>query len=121
MKIKVLFLLIILGCISCDLDEIKTISVNELSEVLKNNNVQLVDVRTQKEYNLGYIDNAQLIDVKSNNFENIALEKLDKNKPVYIYCRSGKRGKTACETLKEKGFTVYNLEGGFLKWKTKNK
>ena len=45
---------------------------------------------------------------------------LDKEKPVYLYCRSGKRSASAAEKLKEAGFTeVYNLKGGILAWKEK--
>lgn len=118
MKIKFLLILLI-GFISCKNENIATISVNELAEVLKNENIQLVDVRTPKEFKLAHISNAKLIDVKSADFEEKALDKLDKNKPVYMYCKSGKRGKKACEILKEKGFAVYNLAGGFLEWKSK--
>ena len=118
MKFKYLILLLI-GFISCETKEIQTISVEELTVILSNNNVQLVDVRTPEEFKLGHITNAELIDVKTSNFESIALEKLDKNKPVYMYCRSGKRGRKACDILQKKGFKVYNLEGGYLNWKSK--
>jgi rhodanese-related sulfurtransferase len=42
---------------------------------------------------------------------------LDKEKPVYVYCRSGKRSARAAEILKEMGFTkVYDLQGGIMEW-----
>ena len=118
MKLKYLLILLI-GFISCETKEIQTISVEELTVILSNKNVQLVDVRTPEEFKLGHINNSELINVKSNDFESIALEKLDKNKPIYMYCRSGKRGQKACNILQKKGFKVYNLEGGYLKWKSK--
>jgi rhodanese-related sulfurtransferase len=78
--------------------------------------IQLVDVRTPQEWKKGTVKNALKINVTSDSFEKKALEKLDKKKPVYVYCRSGGRSKIASEILVEKGFEVYNVEGGYLKW-----
>jgi rhodanese-related sulfurtransferase len=50
-----------------------------------------------------------------------AVEKLDKNKPVYLYCRTGNRSGKATKLLQEKGFKVYNVLGGYNKWKQENK
>jgi rhodanese-related sulfurtransferase len=45
------------------------------------------------------------------------LASLNKNKPVAIYCRSGRRSASALIILKEMGFKdIYDLEGGFLNW-----
>ena len=42
---------------------------------------------------------------------------LDKKKSYFVYCRSGKRSYSACEIMKELGFTnLYNLESGYLDW-----
>jgi rhodanese-related sulfurtransferase len=43
--------------------------------------------------------------------------KLDKKKPVAVYCRSGMRSANAANILKEMGFKkIYNLDGGYLAW-----
>jgi rhodanese-related sulfurtransferase len=48
---------------------------------------------------------------------NAQLTKLDKNKPVYVYCKSGRRSGKTTKKMKEMGFTtVYNLNGGFGAW-----
>ena len=48
-----------------------------------------------------------------------ATSKLDINKPVYLYCKVGGRSGKAAKKLKEAGFTkVYDLKGGFDKWKS---
>jgi rhodanese-related sulfurtransferase len=45
------------------------------------------------------------------------LEKLDKNKAYYIYCRTGSRSANTCELMKEIGFAkTYNLLGGITEW-----
>ncbi|HMR15026.1 MAG TPA: rhodanese-like domain-containing protein, partial [Mariniflexile sp.] len=82
-------------------------------------NVQLVDVRTPEEYNEAHIENAINIDVNGNNFTN-EIAKLDKSKPVYIYCRSGGRSANAANIMQQEGFkTVNDLDGGFLNWQSK--
>ena len=107
---------------SCKSQEngIKDISVDELKVVLTNNkNIQLVDVRTPAECEKGTINNAVEINVTADDFEKIALKKLDKSKPVYLYCRSGGRSKIAAELLLKKGFQTYNVLGGYNEWEQK--
>ena len=45
------------------------------------------------------------------------VDKLDRDKHYYIYCRSGKRSSQACTLLDQMGFAeTYNLAGGFSEW-----
>lgn len=77
---------------------------------------QLIDVRTPEEYDEVHIDDAMNIDWNGDNFEEEA-GTLDKTKPVYVYCRSGKRSAAAAEKMRAMGFTtVYDLRGGILAW-----
>ena len=89
--------------------------------LIQKGNVQVVDVRTEKEYKEGHIKDAQNIDVLKDTFAAIAKQKLDKRKPVAVYCRSGRRSAKACEILKASGFKTYNLLGGILEWKSNGK
>ncbi|MDM1503375.1 rhodanese-like domain-containing protein [Myroides marinus] len=78
--------------------------------------VQLVDVRTPKEYAEGTIEYAKNIDFLNENFLE-QTKTLSKDKPVYIFCKSGKRSEKARNTLLENGFKqVYELDGGYTKW-----
>ncbi|MHC5353824.1 rhodanese-like domain-containing protein [Myroides sp. LJL115] len=83
------------------------------------NDIQLVDVRTSEEFEQGSIDGAQNIDFLQKDFlDNIS--NLDKDKAVYIFCKSGKRSANARKKLLENGFTkVYELDGGVLQWQEK--
>ena len=104
---------------SCGLNgnsPINQMNSDELLDFIEINNAILVDVRTQDEYNSGYIENSLNIDYLSNDFsENI--EKLDKNIPIILYCRSGRRSSLSANKLSKLGFKeIYNLEGGILKW-----
>lgn len=77
----------------------------------------LVDVRTESEVADGMIAKAKHVDFYGPNFLS-EMEALGKNKPVYLYCRSGGRSGQALEMLKAAGFTrVHHLEGGFMAWK----
>jgi len=77
---------------------------------------QLIDVRTPQEFEKYRIKSAKNIDFRSPNFRK-EIEKLDKNKPVLIYCLAGSRSKAAAAVLQEFGFqTVYDLEGGLNAW-----
>lgn len=79
--------------------------------------VQLVDVRTPEEYNAGHIDDAVNIDFFSEDFAE-DFDKLDKDQPIYIYCKSGNRSGKAAKKLSEMGFeTIYDLKGGFSNYK----
>ncbi len=83
----------------------------------KDDNAFILDVRTQEEIEEGYIPNAANIDFYlGQDFIN-EVEKLDKNKNYYVYCRSGNRSGQACAIMNSVGFkNAYNLEGGFMNW-----
>ena len=78
----------------------------------------ILDVRTKEEYDQGYIDGANLVDVSDASFiENMSKLSIDKNTPIYLYCRSGSRSKKAMTILKNDGFVeIYEMNGGILGW-----
>ncbi len=75
-------------------------------------NAQLLDVRTPKEWSAGKIESSKCMNFMDADFKQ-QVEKLDKNKPVFVYCAAGGRSTKASQILKEAGFKViYNLQGG---------
>lgn len=93
------------------------LSVEVYKELVVGKDVQLVDVRTAQEFNSGKIDDAINIDYLDKNNFNEAFEKLSKNQPVYLYCRSGRRSQASALLLVEMGFKeIYDLRGGYLAW-----
>lgn len=105
---------------SCNRNEVnmKEVTVNDLRVMLnENKNIQLLDVRTPSETKNGIINNALQVDWYAQNFKSKALQVLSKNKPVYVYCRSGKRSAKAANLLVDQGFKVYNVIGGYQEWK----
>ena len=74
-------------------------------------------VRTTEEFNLGHIKGSINIDFYDEKLFVDFFEKINKTKPIYIYCRSGNRSKKSSEILKKIGFVkVYDLLGGYKNW-----
>lgn len=110
--------LLLFSCVSSKEDStIQVVTPQQVSEALReSSDLQLVDVRTVEEYMEGHLPNAQNICVASEDFES-KVKLLDKNKPVYLYCRKGPRSAAAAAMLKEMGFTkVYDMQGGITYW-----
>jgi rhodanese-related sulfurtransferase len=118
---KALFILILLsipsGLTAQNCNSATLLETPEFKKQINSERIQLLDVRTPAEYQSGHIEGAFLVNVLNKLQFIETIKKLDKNKPVYIYCRSGSRSKTAAQLLCESGFNlVYDLKGGYLTW-----
>lgn len=93
----------------------KTISSEEAKEIIDNEEVIILDVRTQAEYESGHIENSILLPVTD--ISSKAEEMLpDKDAKILIYCRSGNRSATAASQLIRMGYAnVYDF-GGIISW-----
>ena len=90
---------------------------DEFAQAIAGEKVQIVDVRTSKEYQQGHIENALNIDVTADTFDRQAEELLDTQRPIAVYCRSGNRSTKAIHRLAAAGYkTIYHLEGGIKSW-----
>jgi len=120
MKKILLTIFVAIVAISCQSQsdpKIKVIPTSVYKVEIAKPDIQIVDVRTPGEFSQGAIPKAINIDVNNASFET-QIQKLDKTKPVYIYCRSGARSQKAAKKMIELGFTqVIDLEGGYLSWK----
>ena len=117
---KVFFIFIMMYSFSSCAQETKQhqlISQEEFAKILTKE-IQLLDVRTPQEYQQGYIEGAVLINFFDPDFVTKVSTRFDKNKPLYIYCAVGGRSNKAAKKLISVGFeSVYDLKGGFTKWK----
>jgi rhodanese-related sulfurtransferase len=77
---------------------------------------QLLDVRTKEEWDEGHLKGAELVTVTEDGFLDKAKAALDPEKPVVVYCRSGRRSAMAAEQLRAAGFTVHDMAGGITAW-----
>ena len=81
-------------------------TANNISTIIQNENIVLIDVRTEEEYKSGHIPRA--INVPNTKIENVI--NYDKETPVAVYWRTGKRSKEAALTLEKMGYTkIYDL------------
>jgi len=97
------------------------LDAEKFSQKISDTTVQLLDVRTSKEYNTGHLQHALQADWNQQDQFRERVQSLDKQKPVYVYCLVGGRSSAAAQWLREQGFTVYNLQGGINAWKKANK
>ena len=97
------------------------VGVDEFQTLIANPVVQLLDVRSQEEFNEGHIAGAILIDVNDSTFVDSCKARLDASRPVAVYCRSGRRSARAASQLAAQGFEVTNLAGGVIAWQDAGK
>jgi thioredoxin len=77
---------------------------------------QVIDVRNSEEYKKGHIKFALNLEYNESSIAEL-LETLDKDKPVFVYCKTGANSMKAAAKMIEMGFqTVYELQGGITAW-----
>jgi rhodanese-related sulfurtransferase len=116
--ISIIFIsFVFLSCQGQTLKTIQTIDSKTYSDKLKTTkNPQLLDVRTPEEFSVEHLENAKNVNWFGTDFVS-NVEKLDKSKSVFVYCKVGGRSAQAANKLVELGFKeIYNLEGGIMKW-----
>ncbi len=102
-------------------NSVKVLTAEEFAAAVKEDKKAVVlDVRRPDEFAAGHIEGAVLLNFLDTVSFNAGVEKLDKSKTYYIYCRSGRRSNNAAVILQKKGFTVFDLGGGFLSWQRYN-
>ena len=90
--------------------KIKQFHFDEVDMLLENDNVTLLDVRTEFEYRLSHVEgfiNIPVDDLRER------IGEIEPEKPVYIMCQSGLRSYIACRILMQNGFDCYNFSGGY--------
>ena len=119
-KFFFLFFFFFISCVYSPNNADKMINLSETEWVKLHDESEesvIIDVRTDDEFSTGYIEGAVNIDFYMGNKFISEIDKLDKSKSYFIYCKSGARSGQTCELMKQKGFKkVYNLEGGILGW-----
>lgn len=118
MKKIITCLLATLGLTSaCGQQNFKNVDVKGFSDLLKNPDVVILDVRTAAEFKEGHIENAVNIDQSQNDFVENVKKQFSTDRQIAVYCRSGRRSANAANRLAAEGYTVVNLSGGILAWR----
>ncbi len=110
------FLLMSVACSSPQETGFKRLSTEAFAGYIQNNNVQLVDIRTEGETSQGIIEGALVIDFYSPEFLD-KIEALDKSRPIAIYCASGGRSAKAATQIQTMNFeSIVELKEGYKGW-----
>jgi thioredoxin len=111
--------LLVLACHAQDKSSQKEkLEVSEFAAGLKQDSIQLLDVRTPGEYASGHLKGSLWADWNDQDEFNRRTSYLNKNKPVYVYCLSGARSAAAAAQFRKNGYQqVYELKGGINAWK----
>ena len=122
-RILPLFLLLLLltGCggtasNASSESDYQQISQEEAKEMMDTQDVIILDVREQDEYDSGHIPGTILLPVGTIDEETAAEVIPEKDSTVLVYCRSGNRSKTASSALAELGYTNIYEFGGINTW-----
>ena len=90
------------------------------NQLNSNQDIILIDVRTEEEIRISKISGSINIDFDSKSFYDSLLT-LNKSKKYFIYCRSGRRSTITVNYMRENGFhESYNVDGGINSWKNQN-
>ena len=111
-----LSLLLLAGCGGNAADGYQQITQEEAKEMMDNQEVIILDVREQDEYDSGHIPGAVLLPVGTIDETTAAEVNPEKDATVLVYCRSGNRSKTASSTLAGLGYTNIYEFGGINTW-----
>lgn len=120
LKFLILTILIAFSFSSCKNNqakiEYKTVSASDAKNMMTSeSNYIILDVRTDKEFEDGHIENAILIpDTEIS--ERAETELTDKNQLILVYCRTGRRSAASSAKLAELGYTNVIDFGGILDW-----
>lgn len=116
--IPILFVFLLLaGCGGGEKEtSYRQISQEEAKEMMDTQEVIILDVREQDEYDSGHIPDAVLLPVGTIDEDTAAAVIPEKDSTVLVYCRSGNRSKTASSALAELGYTNIYEFGGIKTW-----
>ncbi len=101
-----------------DIDQIHSISAQELVELTKKGSINIIDARKASEYNSEHVLDAMNAPL---DFINDSMTKIDKNKTYYVHCASGYRSMVFISILKARGYhNLIDVTGGFNAIKASN-
>lgn len=99
---------------------IKDVDATTFKELAEKGKGIILDVRTPEEVAAGHIENASVINLYDPDFAK-KINLMQKDKEIYVYCKSGGRSGEAAKVLNSNGFAkVYNLKGGIMAWENSN-
>jgi len=86
---------------------------SRLAEMISADEVEVIDVRRDHEYEAGHIPGSRHIEI---NELTASAASIPKDRPVVFYCRSGNRAGMPAEAFERAGYDAHNLAGGVVAW-----
>ncbi len=119
---KALFLCAVISATTLKAQNFEKLSADDFERKMDSLETrQLVDVRSIEEYKKGHLQTARQLDFKGSSFTEL-LDVLKKDRPVFVYSRTGSVSEKAAAKMIEVGFEkVYVLQGGITAWKNAGK
>ncbi|MCH8534140.1 MAG: rhodanese-like domain-containing protein [Flavobacteriaceae bacterium] len=97
------------------LAQVQLVTTEEMQEIILNQQIELIDVRTVEEFNEQHIEGAQNL-IFDEDFED-KIKQLDPSKTIVVYCQTANRSKVCSELLEKNGFQkIIELKGGLDQW-----
>lgn len=101
-----------------DIFYIETTSEEVHERMLQNEEMTILDVRTESDYAKGHIPGAKNIHVLNLKEELPLRSDINPNQPIIVYCNTGKASAFACEIITNLGYKhIWNITAGFSSWK----
>jgi thiosulfate sulfurtransferase len=95
-------------------NEINQIDMDQMKTMIQNQDVVVLDVRKEKDYQAAHIEGAVLMD---SDLLNSFIQQTDKSSHIICYCYKGISSRNTCQKLMDAGFRhIYNLKGGYDAW-----
>ncbi len=85
-----------------------------VSDFLKLNNPNVIDIRIPQKFNDNHIPGA--LNINANQLMDNPEKFLNRNLTYYIYCQKGTSSRTLAQVLRVKGYQVFNIIGGYEAW-----
>ena len=119
-KIITCFLVTLGLTTACGQANYENADVKGFSNLIESPNVVVLDVRTINEFKEGHIERSVNIDQAQDDFIQKVKAAVSVDKPIAVYCRSGRRSASAAGRLAAEGYRCVNLKGGILAWEKAN-
>ncbi|MGH2960705.1 MAG: rhodanese-like domain-containing protein [Solirubrobacterales bacterium] len=98
-------------------DPTTSLPPERVAEMLEAGGAQLIDVRTDFEWEAGHVAGARHIEIDEVSAHSDTIEK---GEPVVFQCRGGSRSEMVASAFRESGWDAYNMEGGLQAWADRN-
>lgn len=93
------------------------LSPERVAEMHEAGEIQLIDVRTSAEWDMGHVVGARHVELDEIQGQ---ADTIETGQPVVFQCRGGSRSEMVASAFRESGWDAYNMEGGLRAWEERD-